>query len=459
MNILCFDISSGGISGALFDSELRAVRYAEVQWDAATLSVPGVIAQFQTIINDLKPTTDDNIGAICLDTFLHNCVLLDAVDQPLTPVFTWLDHRGMDGVEFIRTRMGDDFHQRTGCRFHPMFPVFKLASMRLTGNSALTAVKRIVSIKCLLNHGLTNTWVEDLGIASSSGLFNVNDGSWDLEILGHLQLSTDCLPPVASRTAIVGTVTREAAARFGLPEGIRVVNGTGDGFAANIGSGCETADRIAVTLGTSGVVRQTLTRPVLASESGTFCYVADRNVYVLGCAGSNGGNVLDWGRSIFGASADPGAATDPPIFIPLLNGERSPEWDPNLTGSWYRLTSRHTAADLSRSILEGVVFNLAYFVEIIEATSGAGASAIVLSGNGFLNPLAAPILAAVIRVPVFMPEEPGLITLCGTAICARRALGLENPPLRSHQVLALNDPKILHRYAEYRRFRGTLGRA
>jgi len=459
MNILCFDISSGGISGALLDSELQQVRYAEVLWGGATLPVPIVISKFQTVISQLKPTAADNIGAICFDTFMHNCVLLDGADQPLTPLFTWLDDRGSEGVEFIRARMNDDFHQRTGGRFHPMFPVFKLASMRLTGSPELISTKRIVSIKCLLNHELTKTWVEDLGIASSSGLLNVTDGSWDREILSLLQLRTDHFPAVESRTAILGAVTREAAARFGIPEGIPIVNGTGDGFTANIGSDCETPDRFAVTLGTSGVVRQTLTRPALDRDSGTFCYLADRDAYLLGCAGSNGGNVLDWGRAIFGASADPGAATDPPIFIPLLHGERSPEWDPNLTGSWHGVTARHTAADLSRSILEGVIFNLAYFVKIIESTSGTAASVVVLSGNGFLSPLAGPSLAAVLGIPVFMPEEPGLMSLRGTALCARRALGLEDPQLRSHLVLPLNDPKILGRYTEYRRFRGTLGRA
>ena len=68
-------------------------------------------------------------------------------------------------------------------------------------------------------------------------------------------------------------------------------------------------------------------------------------------------------------------------------------------------------------------------------------------------------LAAVARIPISMPEEPGLMSLRGTALCARRALGLEDLPLRSQVIQPLHDPKILHRYAEYRRFRGTLGRA
>jgi sugar (pentulose or hexulose) kinase len=187
--------------------------------------------------------------------------------------------------------------------------------------------------------------------------------------------------------------------------------------------------------------------------------MADQDAYLLGCAGSNGGNVLDWGRSVLGTLKNAEDSTDPPVFIPLLHGERSPEWNANLTGSWHRLTARHTGADLSRSIVEGVIFNLAHFVEIVQNTSGMAASSLILSGNGFLLPIAAPLLTAVAGIPVLLPQEPGLMSLRGAAVCALRALGSVVPPLKARQIEPLNDPKILQRYAEYRRFRDNLGPA
>src|SRR5678816_3247428 len=98
-------------------------------------------------------------------------VLVDESDKPVTPVFTWLDHQGGAGLEFVRNRLGQDFHQLTGCRYHPTFPVFKLASLRLTESALLEKAKNIVSIKALLIRGLTGNWIEDHGIASASGLF------------------------------------------------------------------------------------------------------------------------------------------------------------------------------------------------------------------------------------------------------------------------------------------------
>jgi gluconokinase len=455
MTILCFDISSGGISAALLDSGLEPVRLVEGRWTpAATLALDTVTGQFKQLIADLKvASVTDPIAAVSIGSLMHNLVLLDSGSLPLTPVFTWLDSRGEEGVQYVQARMAERFHARTGCRYHPMFPVFKLAALHLSNSTLPAAAARAVSVKSFLLHALTNLWVEDDGMASASGLYNILDGSWDSELLNLIGMSETQLPAVHGRTDIIGRITVEAAREFGLPENVAIINGSGDGFLANIGSDCETPARLSVTLGTSAVARQTLSRAILNSSSGTFCYRAAADVYLLGCAGSNGGNVLDWGRSIFGAAKDLDLSVDPPVFIPLLHGERSPDWNPQLTGSWHGLTARHSAADLSRSILEGVVFNLAHFVDIVQNSSGIKPSDIVLSGNGFLHPLAAPLLAAVVDAAVWLPAQPGLASLRGSGVCALRALSAPIPSLQAREIAPLEDPKIHDRYRQYRSLR------
>jgi gluconokinase len=350
--------------------------------------------------------------------------------------------------------MGDRFHELTGCRYHPMFPVFKLAALYLHDKSLLASAARVVSIKSFFVYLLTGTWVEDHGMASATGLYNIVRGEWDSELLSLAGIQENQLPLVRARTELIGRVTGHPAREFGLAEDIAVVNGSGDGFLANVGSECESPERISVTLGTSGVARQATFRPVLDALSGTFCYRAADDAYLLGCAGNNGGNVLDWSRSIFGSSKEAeSTAEDIPIFIPLLHGERSPEWNLRLTGSWHGLKARHTAADLARSILEGVVFNLAHYVEIVQQTSGKKALEVVLSGNGFLDPLAAPILATVVDASVLMPEHPGLASLRGSAICALRESGIPVPPLKSKVVPPLASTNIRERYRQYRSLR------
>src|SRR5207237_1419041 len=151
-------------------------------------------------------------------------------------------------IDYVRSRLAERFHELTGCRYHPMFPVFKLAAIRLSDSELLARAKRIVSIKALLNHLLTESWAEDHGIASASGLFNIKQGRWDTEVLNILGLHPAALPPIVARTSIVGHVTSNAAGQFGLAAGIPVIAGSGDGFLANVGSDCEESSKLAVTL-------------------------------------------------------------------------------------------------------------------------------------------------------------------------------------------------------------------
>src|SRR5262249_33055314 len=149
---------------------------------------------------------------------------------------------------------------------------------------------RVASLKSVLLRRLTGKWIEDHGTASASGLFNVRKGLWDSELLDLVGLNIDNLPAIADRTERVGLVRNDAAVEFGLPAGTPLVVGSGDGFLANLGSGCESSSKISITLGTSAAARQTLSTPALDPKFGTFCYRADANSYLLGCAGSNGGN-------------------------------------------------------------------------------------------------------------------------------------------------------------------------
>ena len=81
---------------------------------------------------------------------------------------------------------------------------------------------------------------------------------------------------------VVGTVTDAGGERFGLTSGTTLVAGSGDGFLANAGSGCTTPNRMAVTLGTSGVARQMVPRPALNASAGTFCYRASLKRFPAG---------------------------------------------------------------------------------------------------------------------------------------------------------------------------------
>jgi gluconokinase len=427
MEVLCFDIASGGITAARFNERLEVSALREVSWDLhrdaqgrATLSADRIESAILQLSKDLQG--DAPPAAVSLACFMHSFLVLSSCCAPLTPVFTWMDTTAPEGLDAVRRGLGSRFHERTGCHYHPMFPVFKLAANPPgRGN-------RVGSPKAWIAWELTGSFVDDFGMAAASGLLNARTGEWDGELLSIANLELPDVPRIVDPHTLVGAVTEEAVGRFGIPRGTPVTGGSGDGFFANAGSACTTPNRLAVTLGTSGAARQWVSTPALNPSAGTFCYRASSDAFLLGCATSNGGNVLDWARSSFGPIERVAEGRDLPVFLPWRNGERSLEWNPDLQPSWHGRKAEHSSPELARAAAEGVLFNLAQYVEVIERESGVVAGQVVLSGNGFRDPQLAPILASLLGRELLHPADAGLATLRGAAVCGWRGLGHDAGP-------------------------------
>ena len=452
MEVLCFDIGSGGVAAARFDERLQVVSAGEVPWDLqANLPSDAIESALLQLGHRLQ---GERPAAVCISSFMHSFLVLSSCCAPLTTVSTWMDNAASSGVDTVRQHIGTTFHTRTGCHYHPMFPIFKLvANPPGRGN-------RVASPKSWLAWELTGEFVDDFGIAAASGMLNARSGTWDPDLLNLAGIDPLDLPRIVNPDVPIGVVQAHAVSRFGIPAGTTLVAGSGDGFLANVGSGCTTPQRMAITLGTSGVARQMVQAPALNPEAGTFCYRASSNAFLLGCASNNGGNALDWARTEFGPlDVFSGDSRDLPIFMPWVHGERSLEWNPDLKPVWHGRKSHHSPAELARAVAEGVLFNLAQYVEVVESQSGVTANEIILSGNGFLDPVLPSLLATVLGRELLQPQNSGLATLRGAAVYAWLALGhAATPALERNLVEAVvvkpaTDSSLDERFARFKQLR------
>ena len=108
------------------------------------------------------------------------------------------------------------------------------------------------------------------------------------------------------------------------------------------------------------------------------------------------------------------------MFLPFLNGERTPDL-PNARGSIFGLSANNfSAANLLRSAMEGVTFGILNGLQLI--LRGASATKILVIGGGARSrewrQMIADITGAEIQVPV--EEEAGCL---GAAIQAMYAYG------------------------------------
>lgn len=187
----------------------------------------------------------------------------------------------------------------------------------------------------------------------------------------------------------------EIKKKLKLKNELPFVLGASDGALANLGSGLFDAKNMAVTIGTSGAARITVNKYKTDKQQRLFCYYIQKEMYILGGAVNNGGVALQWliekilqrnfkdekvFKKIFKEATEIEAGSGGLIFLPYLNGERSPMWDENAKGALIGLTSFHKQANIIKAVLEGICFALLDITNAIEETSGS-IEKIYLSGG------------------------------------------------------------------------------
>jgi xylulokinase len=106
------------------------------------------------------------------------------------------------------------------------------------------------------------------------------------------------------------------------------------------------------------------------------------------------------------------------LFLPFLEGERTPYWDPHLRGAFLGVSSAHGRDHLARAVLEGVALALRGCRDVMEA-AGLPIRRPFLAGGGTSSVLWRRILVSALGQvgQVAEPQGPAV----GAAILARAA--------------------------------------
>jgi len=372
------------------------------------------------------------ITGLCFSTAMHTLIAMDRDHQPLTPCLIWADTRSHHQSQRLQQEVGLDLYHRTGTPVHPMSPLTKLIWLREQRPEIFHRMAKAISIKEFILHQLFDRYEVDHSIASATGLFNLHDLNWDEQALQWAGIRTDHLSELVPSTTVLTGMKRDWAHRLGLDPDTPVVIGASDGALANLGVGA-VADQLAITIGTSGAIRQLTDRPLTDPQGRTFCYALTPGRWVIGGA-CNGGRVLQWlGEQLADGDQRPvpfeemiqQAATIPAgaegvICLPFWTGERAPYWDPQARGVFVGLGLHHGRAHLIRSVLEGILYTLYTIAQVLEHLSGPPRQ-IRASGGFAQSDLWCQMAADLFGVPVVVPQITEASAL-GACLLGQQAL-------------------------------------
>lgn len=444
--ILAIDVGTSSVRALVFDRGGRSVNQltSHLPYQMRTTRDGRVEIEPDRIVKLVATAVDRvlhragrrrrEIGAVALSTFWHSVLGVGTDGRPVTQLLSWADTRSRHAAGRLRQVLDErTIHLRTGCRFHPSYLPAKLLWFSETQAGRFRQAARWMSIGEYLYLRLFGRGTVSTSMASATGLFDLASCGWDEELLAALPVQPEQLSPIED--APVRGLSKAFARRWPSLKDAPWFPALGDGACSNIGSGCVSPEREAVTVGTSGAMRIVWDGGPIEIPPGLWCYRVDRRRLVMGGALSNAGDLYAWLRRALrtagAAAVEHALARMTPdrhglTLLPFLSGERSPGWIAGARGVVAGLALSTTPLDLLRAGLEAVAYRFLAIDTILRQVFPQSRE-VVASGKGLLSsPAWMQMMADVLGRPVIASREPEASSR-GAALLALEALGLLRP--------------------------------
>lgn len=319
------------------------------------------------------------------------CILLaDERDEPVRPAILYgVDTRSTAQIARLTAELGaGEITRIGGSALTSQAGGPKLAWIADEEPDAWARATRLYMPASWLVRRLTGAYLLDHQSASQvSPLYDIENGSWHEPWWSRYAGSIE-QPPLAWAGDIAGTVTAEAAALTGIPEGVPVIAGTIDAWTEAVSVGAHGIGDLMLMYGTTmfliATTAQTLRTPSMWTTAGAFA--GTRN---LAGGMATSGALTGWLKDLTDADypqllaeaeqSGPGARGL--LMLPYFAGERTPIQDPDARGVIAGLTLRHGRGDLYRAALEATALGVRHNVETMRA-AGADIRRIVAVGGG-----------------------------------------------------------------------------
>ncbi len=396
---------------------------------------------------------------------LGPCVLpADDDGRPLRPAILYgIDSRASDEVERLTEELGaDEILARCGSRLSSQSVGPKLRWLVEEEPRVWAATRRVFGASSYLISRLTGDYVLDHHSASHwAPLYDVHTNAWIEDWVDRVVPGLT-LPRLVWPQEQCGTVSAEAAAATGLPEGIPVAGGSIDSWCEVVASGLRGPGEGLLVYGTSMFLIE-VDSPARADARlwTTVGFTPGSTNLAAGVASA--GALTSWLRdlsgetpyeALYGEAAAAGLGAGGLLALPYFAGERTPLFDPDLRGAILGLTVAHGRGHLFRALLEAAAFAVRQNLETMRE-AGATVAHLRSSGGGAGGALWPQIVSDVTGLEQEVREGPSRAGV-GAALLAAVAVGAANLETTWPQPAALvvPDPRSARLYDEvYGRFR------
>ncbi len=436
-----FSASGDLVSLALREQQLafptsdRVEQSLKTTWDLVCDAAHEVLA-------DADPA---DVLAVVLTNQRGSVVPIDENGKPLSNLIVWMDSRGLKQVDRLHELIGaEEYYNTSG---HPIVPITGVSKVLWLQNEAPELWEQTRSVGPPQTLFLRWLGCDEsiVDVSSGSYLFpnDIRKRTWSEEIARKLAFPLQKLPRLVEAAEIVGELSQHAAEEMGLPTGIPIVAGGGDGQCAAAGTGIVAPGNVMVNLGTATGVQVYLSEPSFDPGQTLNCaaHVVTGAWEMEGHTQASG-VIFRWFRDEFGAverlmdlqsfhdaydllvdqASQAPAGAEGLIFLPTFNGSTAPIVDPFARGAFIGLKLSHQRSHVIRSVLEGISLEIRWMLDAIAETN-VPVEEVRMAGGGTKNAIWNQIHADIFNRPIRTIQNPDA-ALVGGAMCAAVALEL-----------------------------------
>ncbi len=384
--VLAIDIGTSAVKVTVVNENMEAVSEANVGYE--TFWGTGGVAEQNPedwwkgickavrLIGEQAPETLLKIEAIGMSGHMMGLTAVDRDGHVLRPTMIHADTRAAAEMREIEEQQGRaHLYQLTGNVCNPSANLFKMLWLKRREPENYERAARFLQVKDYLVYRLTgNMDSTDYSEAIHGLLMDIRSKRYLSELMEEYGLDTSKLPQLHKSSDVVGRLSGDAVEILGLKEGIPVVAGGGDGSCASIGAGIRPGD-IYCSLGTTAWISYNSPEPFVDEKQRVFNLISldgeSSGVFgTMQCAGRS----ITWAQELLKVDSlkefDEMSGRVVPgceglIFLPYLEGERSPIFDARVRGMFWGISAGHRQEHFSRAVLEGVGYALRSILDVM----------------------------------------------------------------------------------------------
>ncbi len=349
------------------------------------------------------------VAAIGVSGQQHGMVVLDKQDKPVRPAKLWCDTSTTAQCAEFEAAFGGQkgLIELAGNAILPGYTAPKILWLKQNEPASYKATNCVLLPHDYINFWLTGEKRMEYGDASGTGLMDVRTREWSRPLMDFIDPGlAGYIPKPETSQKAVGLLRESLRKEWGLEKSPVVSAGGGDNMMGAIGTGNIAPGVVTASLGTSGTLYSFAEQPVVDSggEVAAFCDSTDHWLPLV-CT-MNVTVATEQIRRLFGwdfpalekAILSAPAGCDGLLFLPYLNGERTPSL-PGGSGVFHGLnTANMQPAHMARAAAEGATLGLAYGLNRFREL-GIRPAEIRLTGGGSRSAAWRQITADIFGVP------------------------------------------------------------